>query len=81
MEAVKHPIESRGRRQDKLFYRSHPKEGKRIRLFGNIAKSAVRTVAIECRHKVSCQYESKQANRYSTRALALVFRLARFRGV
>jgi len=27
MEAVKYPIESRGRRQDELFYRSHPKEG------------------------------------------------------
>jgi hypothetical protein len=27
LEAVKYPIESRGRRQHKLFYRSHPKEG------------------------------------------------------
>jgi hypothetical protein len=27
MEAAKYPIESRGRRHDKLFSRNHPKEG------------------------------------------------------
>ena len=57
------------------------KRGKRIRLFGNIAKSAVCAVAIECRHKVLSGYESKRSNHYSTRALAVVLRLARFRGV
>ena len=57
------------------------KRGKRIRLFGNIAKSDVRAVAIECRRKIPWQYEGKQSNCYSTRALVLVLRRARFRGV
>jgi hypothetical protein len=57
------------------------KREKRIRLFGNIAKSDVRAVAIECRRKISWQYEGKQSNCYSTRALVLVLRRARFRGV
>ena len=57
------------------------KRGKRIRLFGNIAKSDVRAVAIECRRKIPWQYEGKQSNCYSTRALVLVLRRSRFRGV
>jgi len=75
-----YPVESLGRRQDKLLSESS-KRGKRIRLFGHIAISEVRAVAIECRHKAQCQYASEQSNRYSTRALVLVFRRARFRGV
>jgi hypothetical protein len=57
------------------------KRGKRIRLFGNIAKSDVRAVAIECWRKIAWQYEGKQCNCHSTRALVLVLRRARFRGV
>jgi hypothetical protein len=57
------------------------KRGKRIRLFGNIAKSDVRTVAIECPRKVPWLHESNQPNRYSTRPLVVVRRLACFRGV
>jgi len=63
------------------FIGESSKRGKRIRLFGNIAKSNVRSVAIKHRCNVESPYESKRSNRYSTRALAVVLRLARFRSV
>jgi hypothetical protein len=57
LEAVRYPIESRGRRRDKLYYQSHPKEGNAFVSSVTIAKSAEGAVAIECPHKVTCQYE------------------------
>ena len=50
LEPVKFPIESADVPGQIILLESS-KRGKRIRLFGNIAKSAVGAVAIECRHR------------------------------